>query len=112
MSPTWSLVSSELARRTTTAATDVLLIEAVVRQIHRLRDIGAVLDSRGVVEESSRGERRPSPFLKAERDAAITLLRLSEPLGLTVGARLRLGLQQLSGVSLMDELMRSIEEDD
>lgn len=42
-----------------------------------------------------------NPLLKVQKDAAATMLRMAETLGLTPAARVRLGLMEVTGMSLL-----------
>jgi hypothetical protein len=50
-----------------------------------------------------------NPAIKVEKDAAATFLRLAEQYGLTLAARLRLGLMQLAGESMLASLDRDLD---
>lgn len=51
----------------------------------------------------------PNPLLKTQKDAAATMLRFAETLGLTPAARIRLGLMEITGISLLSSLNASID---
>lgn len=42
-----------------------------------------------------------NPLLKVQKDAAATMLRMAETLGLTPAARIRVGLMEVTGMSLL-----------
>jgi P27 family predicted phage terminase small subunit len=83
---------------------DAFTIEAMVRQFRRMQQAGEWLESYGIHQESASGAISASAFLKAERDATAMFLRLAENYGLTTASRMRLGLMQLSGASLAQQL--------
>jgi P27 family predicted phage terminase small subunit len=43
----------------------------------------------------------PNPLIRVQKDAASTMLRLAETLGLTPAARIRVGLMEVTGMSLL-----------
>lgn len=88
---------------------DTWTIEALVVQLHRMRQAGAVVDKYGVLHRKGNDEVVASPFLKAEREAASMLLRLAEQSGLTLAARMRLGLMQLQAKSMTEALSDDLE---
>lgn len=51
-----------------------------------------------------------NPLIKVARDEASTYLRLSNEFGLTVASRLRLGLIQLAGESIIGSLNRDLDQ--
>lgn len=58
-----------------------------------------------------RGPNRPvaNPLLKVQKDAAATMLRYAETLGLTPAARIRLGLMEVTGMSLLAGLNSTLD---
>lgn len=84
-------------------------IEALVRQYHRMRQAGALVDQYGVITRTTAGDVAVSPFVKAERDATAAFLRLAEHYGLTVASRMRLGLMQLAGKTLAQALADDLQ---
>ena len=50
-----------------------------------------------------------NPLIKVARDEAATYLRLSESFGLTIASRLRLGLMQLAGQSMIASLNTDLD---
>lgn len=51
-----------------------------------------------------------NPLIKVARDEAATYLRLSSEFGLTIASRLRLGLIQLAGESIIGSLNRELDQ--
>lgn len=58
-----------------------------------------------------KGPRGPmvNPLVKVARDEAATYLRLANEFGLTLASRLRLGLMQLAGESILSSLNRELD---
>lgn len=52
---------------------------------------------------------RAHPMLKVEKDSAATYLRLADHFGLTPAARIRIGLMQLAGESILADLNAMLE---
>lgn len=109
MRPTWDRMV-ELLVPLGTRPVDAFTVEALVRQYHRMRSTGALVDEYGVVLRTEGGAVSASPFLKAERDAAAMFLRIGEQFGLTVASRMRLGLMQLQGKTMAQALSEDLEE--
>lgn len=90
---------------------DTFGLEALVRQYLRMREAGRLVDEYGLVSRTLTGDVRVTPFLRAERDATIAFLRLAEQYGLTIASRLRLGLMQLAGQSLLQALNADLDSE-
>lgn len=61
-----------------------------------------------------KGQRGPmvNPLIKVARDEANTYLRLANEFGLTLAARLKLGLMQLAGESMLDAMSNDLDRPD
>lgn len=55
----------------------------------------------GVLVRGQNGVPAANPLLKIQKDAAATMLRYAETLGLTPAARIRVGLMEVTGMSLL-----------
>lgn len=51
-----------------------------------------------------------NPLLRIQKDAATTMLRLAETLGLTPAARIRVGLMEVTGMSLLAGLNTALDK--
>lgn len=58
-----------------------------------------------------KGERGPmaNPMIRVQKDAAATMLRYAESLGLTPAGRIRIGLMEIAGTSLLAGLQLSLD---
>lgn len=50
-----------------------------------------------------------NPLIKVQKDAAATMLRYAETLGLTPAGRIRLGLMEITGMSLLSSLNQALD---
>ncbi|HYT30552.1 MAG TPA: phage terminase small subunit P27 family [Actinomycetota bacterium] len=107
--PVWTNLVDALGGVTSLRPADAFAVEAMVRQFARIKQAGELVDQYGMVTQTVSGDVTVSPFLKAERDATAMFLRLAEHYGLTVAARLRLGLMQLAGKTLAQQLAEDLE---
>lgn len=64
---------------------------------------------KGVLVKGPRGNAVVNPLIKVARDEAATYLRLADSFGLTLAARLRLGLMQLAGESILATLNKDLD---
>ena len=85
-------------------------LELLVRQYQRVKQAGELVDRYGIVTRSESGAVTVSPFVKAERDATSAFLRLAEHYGLTTASRMRLGLMQLVGKTLSQQLLDDLND--
>ena len=64
----------------------------------------------GVLVKGPQGTPIPNPLLKIQKDAAATMLRFAETLGLTPAARIRVGLMEVTGMSLLAGINAALDE--
>ena len=109
--PLWEQIVDELDSRGGMAsalrATDSLLISCLLEAVSVHRLASADVHARGLSIEGRFGE-TSNPSLRAQRDAAATILRLCGELGLSPAVRTRLGLMTIVGVSLLDTIARDV----
>lgn len=63
----------------------------------------------GLWTMSASGAMVASPMIRVQKDAASTMLRYAESLGLTPAGRIRLGLMEVAGASLLSALNASLD---
>ena len=110
MVPTWRAVVRALGPMSALREGDVFALELLVRQYQRVKQAGELVDRYGIVTRSESGAVTVSPFVKAERDATSAFLRLAEHYGLTTASRMRLGLMQLVGKTLSQQLLDDLND--
>ncbi len=108
MRPTWDAVVGMISQRAPAGLQDLIAVELIVRQYHRLREAGELVDGYGMATRKVSGDVGSSPFVRVERDASAMLLRLLEEYGLTYQSRMRLGLMQVVGRTLGQALNDSL----
>jgi P27 family predicted phage terminase small subunit len=104
----WHTILAEVARHELRAG-DLPLVEALVTAICRHRQAGEHIKRHGIVVETEYGP-QANPFLKQERDAAVLVDRLAAHFGLTPESRIRLSLEQVAGLSMLETIRRKVEE--
>lgn len=105
--PMWDVAMKELYPRGLREA-DLEAIRMLVMAAYRHRQATAFVEQYGLMIEGKDGP-IPNPMLKIEKDTAATYLRLSEAFGLSLAARLRLGLMQLAGESILTSLNKDLD---
>jgi len=63
----------------------------------------------GILVKGRDGSPVANPLLKVQKDAAATMLRYAESLGLTPAGRIRLGLMEVVGQSLLGTLQLRLD---
>ena len=101
-------VVSELAPRGLRES-DLESIAMMCYSAHVHREARRQISATGVLVKGPRGP-MVNPLIKVARDEANTYLRLANEFGLTLAARLRLGLMQLAGESILSALNRELDE--
>ena len=96
----WRRAAAELAPRGLNTG-DLPLVEMLVVAAYRHRQARAFIDQIGLLVESKKRGPILNPLLKVEKETAATYLRLAETLGLSPAARVRLGLMEIAGQSIL-----------
>ena len=107
----WTGVVAELESRGSMASafrtTDTTLVRCLCEAVSVHRTASADLHDRGLSIEGRFCE-TANPSLRAQRDSAATILRVSAELGLSPASRCRLGLEMLVGATLLEGLQQSV----
>lgn len=105
--PLWETMVGELWARGVKDA-DLEGVRMMVMAGFRNRQAAAAVDEYGLIVEGPKGP-MVNPAVKVEKETAATFIRFAEAFGLTLAARLRLGLMQLAGESLLQGLMKDLD---
>lgn len=100
-------VVNELSARGLREA-DLAAVEMLVTAYQRHQEARRWIDKQGILVRGQRGA-MVNPLLKIEKDSAATYLRLADAFGLTLASRLRLGLMQLAGESMLSALNADLD---
>lgn len=87
-------------------------LESVAMMCHSAwlhREARLKIAQTGILVKGPRGVPMVNPLIKVARDEANTYLRLANEFGLTLAARLRLGLMQLAGESILESMNRDLD---
>lgn len=76
---------------------------------HRARKAQQDVEKRGMTIETEWGEKL-NPMMKVARDETSLYLKIAEKYGLTFDARLRAGIMQLAGQSMLQQMHNSMAE--
>lgn len=83
-------------------------IEAYCMAVYTHAQAAANIAEYGVLVKGTNGP-VANPLLKVQKDAAASMLRFAETLGLTPAARIRLGLMEITGMSLLSTLNATLD---
>lgn len=106
--PIWDTAIAELYPRGVRDA-DLEAVRMLVMAAYRHRQASDFVNKYGLMIEGPLNSVIPNPMLKVEKDTAATYLRLAEAFGLSLAARLRLGLMQLAGESILTSLNKDLD---
>ena len=104
----WHAVVNELGGSNSMRPAFVPIIEAYALAVNTHALAGAEVQESGILVEGVHGP-VANPMLKVQKDSAATMLRLAETLGLTPAARIRLGLLEITGQSLLTTLNTQLD---
>jgi P27 family predicted phage terminase small subunit len=82
---------------------DLEAVRMLCLAAHRHREAGALIHRYGMLVDGPKGP-IVNPMIRVERDSARLYAQLADAFGLTLSSRLRLGLIQLAGQSLLKAL--------
>lgn len=90
---------------------DLEALEIMCHSAYAHRKAREFVAKHGVMVQAN-GRIIPNPALKVARDEAAAYMRIAQEYGLTLAARLRLGLMQLAGESMLASLSRDLDRPD
>lgn len=104
----WHAVIDDLGGANNLRASYLPQVEAYCLAVYTHAQAAAGVAKLGVLVKS--GDKTIiNPAIRVQKDAAATMLRYAESLGLTPAARIRLGLMEITGMSLLSTLNASLD---
>lgn len=103
----WEQAIAELVSRQLKPA-DLESIRQMCVAAARARQAASDISRYGLVVEGERGP-MTNPLLKVERDATLTYQKIAAEYGLTLASRMRLGVVQLTGQSMLQALQQDLD---
>ena len=104
----WRSVVNDLGAANNMRASYVPALEAYCIAVYTHAQAAANIVQFGVLVKGPNGP-IANPLLKVQKESAATMLRFAETLGLTPAARIRLGLMEITGMSLLSTLNNSLD---
>jgi P27 family predicted phage terminase small subunit len=103
----WELCVAEMGANRQLRASDLVLLRAYVEAVFVHAEASAKVHEFGVLVASPRGP-VPNPMIRVQDNAARTIRLLSENLGLNPMARIRAGIMEIAGASMVLELRQNL----
>lgn len=103
----WELCVAEMGANRQLRASDLVLLRAYVEAVYVHAEASAKVHEFGVLVSSPRGP-IPNPMIRVADNAARTIRLLSENLGLNPMARIRAGIMEIAGASMVLELRQNL----
>lgn len=104
----WRAVVADLGGANNMRTSFLPAVEAYCMAVYIHAQAAAQIQQFGVLVKGNNGP-IANPMLKVQKEAAATMLRYAETLGLTPAARIRLGLMEITGMSLLSTLNSAID---
>ena len=98
--PLWTACINEMAANRHLRAPDLILLKAYCEAISLHEESSAQIHRLGVLVSGPQGP-MVNPLIRVQKDAAQTMRQLADVLGLNPTARIRAGLQEVAGASLV-----------
>lgn len=100
----WEIVVTDLVGDGHLRKSDTPLVKAYCEAVYVHAEASAKVHALGVLVKTSDGRIVVNPMLKVQKDAATTMRQLSDVMGLNPLARIRAGLMEVAGASMVNEL--------
>jgi P27 family predicted phage terminase small subunit len=100
----WRAVVSDLGGANHMRPSFIPAITAYCEAVYVHAQASANIQQFGILVKGQNGVPIANPLLRVQKDASATMLRYAETLGLTPAARIRLGLMEITGASLLSSL--------
>ena len=105
----WRSVVHDLGAANNMRSSYVPAVEAYCLAVYTHAQAAANIQQYGVLVKGANGNPVTNPLLKIQKESAATMLRFAETLGLTPAARIRLGLMEITGMSLLSTLNSTLD---
>jgi P27 family predicted phage terminase small subunit len=100
VAPVWTACVTEMAANRHLREPDLVLLKAYCEAVALHEQASAQVHKLGLLVSGASGP-MVNPLIKVQKDAAQTIRQLSDVLGLNPSARIRAGLQEVAGASLV-----------
>ena len=100
----WSVVVTDLVDTGHLRRSDTPLVKAYCEAVYVHAEASANIHRFGLNVKTTDGRIVTNPMLKVQKDAATTMRQLSDVMGLNPLARIRAGLMEVAGASIVNDL--------
>jgi P27 family predicted phage terminase small subunit len=108
MHGTWRAIIQDLGSTNHMRDTYLPAITAYVEAWWIHQEASANIHQFGVLVKGPSGP-QPNPLIRVQKEAAATMLRYADVLGLTPAGKIRLGLMEITGMSLLSSLNQALD---
>lgn len=108
MHPVWRAVIADLGGANHMRESYLPAVTAYCEALYIHAEASQNIHQFGVLVKGANGP-MPNPLIRVQKDAAATMLRYAETLGLTPSGRIRLGLMEVTGMSLLGSLQQALD---
>lgn len=106
--PVWRAVIEDLGGANHMRDSYLPSVRAYCEAVYLHAEASANIHEFGILVKGPNGP-MANPLIRVQKDAAATMLRLGESLGLTPSGRIRLGLMEITGMSILSTLNESLD---
>ena len=100
----WQIVVTDLVGDGHLRKSDTPLVKAYCEAAYVHAEASEKVHTLGVLVKTADGRIVPNPMLRVQKDAATTMRQLSDVMGLNPLARIRAGLMEVAGASMVNDL--------
>lgn len=108
MHEVWTTAVAEMSGNGHLREVDLQTLKMYCEALYNHAQASANIHQYGLLVKGPHGP-MPNPMLRVQKDAAATALRMSDALGLNVLARIRAGLMQIAGQSLLASVAAGLD---
>lgn len=107
--PVWRAIIDDLGGANHMRDSYLPAVQAYCEAVYIHAEASANIHQFGILVKGTNGTPMANPLIRVQKDAAATMLRYAETLGLTPAGRIRLGLMEITGMSLLGSLHDSLD---
>lgn len=107
--PIWDAVVADMGGRRQLRTVDLPQVYAYAEAVWLHAQASRLLHEQGLMVEGPAGRQVLNPAVHAQRIAGATMLRFAGELGLTPAARIRLAVEEITGLSILAGLNQQLD---
>lgn len=100
----WRLAVDEMSGNRQLRPPDLVLLKTYCEAVYVHEEASAAIHKYGILVTGTQGQPMANPMIRVQKDAAGTIRQLSDVLGLNPLARIRAGIMEIAGQTMVHEL--------